>query len=89
MWRPQICAALSPLSTDRKHIPVALSLTFVHIIDMSTRLKKMVSLALDPDLLDRLDKWRIAQDVPPAKTAVHEAALREFLERREQPKGKR
>jgi predicted transcriptional regulator len=51
------------------------------------RLKKMVSLAFNPELLRRLDKWIAAQDVPPSKTAVHEAALREFLEKRE--KGKR
>jgi predicted transcriptional regulator len=48
-----------------------------------TRLKKMIGLALDPDLLARLEKWRLAQDVPPSKTAIHETALREFLERRE------
>lgn len=47
------------------------------------RLKKVTGLALDPKLLDRLEKWRTAQDVPPTKTAVHETALREFLERRE------
>jgi len=47
------------------------------------RHKRMVSLALDPVLLDRLDKWRQKQDLVPSKTAVLEAALREFLERRE------
>lgn len=52
------------------------------------RLKKLTTFALDPDLLDRLEKWRQAQDVPPSKTAVLEVAVREFLERREQ-KGKR
>lgn len=46
------------------------------------RLKKMISLALDPELLARLEKWVAAQDVPPSKTAVHEAALREFLDKR-------
>jgi predicted transcriptional regulator len=50
------------------------------------RLKKMTSLALDPELLRRLEKWIAAQDVPPSKTAVHEAALREFLEKRERRK---
>lgn len=60
------------------------------------RIKKMVSLAFDPALLARLDKWMALQDVPPSKTAVHEVALREFLDRRmpepakpEKPKGKR
>lgn len=46
-------------------------------------LRRPVSYALDPKLLDRLDKWRKAQDVPPTKTAIFETALREFLERRE------
>jgi hypothetical protein len=47
------------------------------------RTKKIIGLALDPKLLERLDKWRRSQDVPPTKTAVHETALREFLEKRE------
>lgn len=47
------------------------------------RAKKIIGLALDPKLLDRLEKWRQSQDVPPTKTAVHEAALSEFLEKRE------
>lgn len=46
------------------------------------RLKKVIGLAIDPDLLERIEKWRVSQDVPPSKTAVHETALREFLERR-------
>jgi predicted transcriptional regulator len=50
------------------------------------RLKKMTSLALDPELLARLDKWIASQDVRPSKTAVHEAALREFLDKRETKK---
>jgi len=47
------------------------------------RTKKIIGLALDPKLLERLDKWRRSQDVPPTKTAVHETTLREFLEKRE------
>jgi hypothetical protein len=50
-------------------------------MDMS-RNKKMVTLAIDPEILDRIELWRASQDVPPSKTAVHEAALREFLEKR-------
>lgn len=50
------------------------------------RLKKTVSLALDPDLIKRIEKWIATQDVRPSKTAVHEAALREFLEKREKRK---
>lgn len=48
-----------------------------------TRNKKVVGLALDSELLIRLDTWRLAQDVPPSKTACLEAAIREFLKRRE------
>jgi len=49
------------------------------------RLKKMVSYALAPDLLDRLDAWLASQSPPPSKTACVEAALREWLDRREAP----
>jgi hypothetical protein len=67
-------------------------LTFVekavlcHPMSTMARLKKMISLALEPELLARLEKWIAAQDVPPSKTAVHEAALREFLDKRERRK---
>ena len=47
------------------------------------RLKKMVSLAIDPDLLKRLEVWLAKQEFPPTKTAVIETALRDFLEQRE------
>lgn len=52
---------------------------------MSTmpRLKKPKSLALDPELLDRVKAWIERQDVSPSETAVFETALREFLEKRE------
>jgi metal-responsive CopG/Arc/MetJ family transcriptional regulator len=52
---------------------------------MSTmaRLKKLFTLYLDPKLLARLEAWLSRQDVPPSRTAVVEAALREFLEKRE------
>ena len=50
---------------------------------MNTRRKKPLNLAIDPALLVRLDAWIAKQDVPPAKTAVIEAALREFLDTRE------
>lgn len=51
-----------------------------------TRLKKMVSFALDPDLLKRLDAWRERQDPPPSKTAVVEAAIRAWLDARPERK---
>lgn len=49
-----------------------------------TRTKKMVSYALDTDLLDTLDA-HVADpkhDYPVKKTAVVEAALREYFEKR-------
>jgi hypothetical protein len=46
------------------------------------RNKKMVTFAVEPKLLDRIEAWRIGQDVPPSKTAAFEVALREFLEKR-------
>ncbi len=49
------------------------------------RIKKMVSFALAPDLLKRLDAWLASQELPPSKTSVVEMALREFLEKRETP----
>jgi predicted transcriptional regulator len=48
-----------------------------------TRQKKMVSYALDPELLARLDKWLRQQEFPPSKTAVIERSLSEFLDNRE------
>lgn len=47
------------------------------------RKKKMVSFALDPELLKQLDDWLRQQEFPPSKTAVVEVALREFLEKRD------
>lgn len=47
------------------------------------RRKKMVSYALDPKLLERLDVWLERQEFPPSKTTVIETALREFLEKRD------
>ncbi len=52
------------------------------------RLKKMVSLALDPDLLDRLERFLDRQDPKIAKTAVFETALRRFLDDADAPKAK-
>lgn len=46
------------------------------------RKKRMVSYALDPDLLKRLDDWLSRQDPAPSKTAVIESALRDWLETR-------
>jgi len=53
-------------------------------MDMVVRNKKMVSYALDPELLARLDAWLAKQEFPPSKTAVVEAALKAFLDSREE-----
>jgi hypothetical protein len=51
-------------------------------MDMARR-KKMKSYALEPDLLERLEAWRDSQEFPPTQTAVIEAALKEFLSKRD------
>jgi hypothetical protein len=57
-----------------------------HGMNPMARLKKMVSLALDPQLLARLEAWLKEQELPTTKTAVMELALREFLDARERKK---
>ena len=49
----------------------------------NNRNKKMVSYALAPDLLKRLDDWLDRQELPPSKTAVVEAALKAWLDSRD------
>lgn len=44
------------------------------------RRKKMVTLTLDPILVEQVDAWIRQQEFPPARNAVIEAALRQFLE---------
>jgi metal-responsive CopG/Arc/MetJ family transcriptional regulator len=41
--------------------------------------KKIISVALDRDLLKLIDKWTAAQAARPSRTAVIEAAVRKFL----------
>lgn len=53
------------------------------------RLKKPITLALAPELLERLDAWIVRQELPPTKTAVFEAALRMWLDAKESTAGKR
>lgn len=47
------------------------------------RLKKLLTFYVEPALLKRLEVWLAKQEFPPTKTAVVEAALREFLDARE------
>ena len=51
-------------------------------MDMA-RKKKMVTLTLEPDLVQRLEDWISRQDFPPAKNAVVEAALKAWLDEKE------
>ena len=47
------------------------------------RKKKMVTLTLDPKLVERLELWLSKQEFPPAKNAVIEAALWKWLDERD------
>ncbi|MEL7184662.1 MAG: hypothetical protein AAGK57_13555 [Pseudomonadota bacterium] len=42
----------------------------------------MVTLTFDPALVQRLEAWIKAQEFPPAKNAVIEAALKEWLDKK-------
>lgn len=44
------------------------------------RKKKMVTLTLDPELVERLKAWIKGQDFPPAQNAVVEKAIEKFLD---------
>ena len=47
------------------------------------RKKKMVTLTLDPELIEKLEQWIAKQELRPAKNAVFEAALKEWLGKRD------
>jgi DNA replication protein DnaD len=48
------------------------------------RNKKMVTLTLSPEIVERLEKWIDEQEFPPAKNSVVEAALKSFLDNRDE-----
>ncbi|MCH9751077.1 MAG: ribbon-helix-helix domain-containing protein [Alphaproteobacteria bacterium] len=50
------------------------------------RAKKMVTMTLDPKLVERLDEWIADQQFPPARNAVIEAAVTAFLDQQERKK---
>lgn len=50
--------------------------------------KPVLTARVDAKTIERLDRWIAKQDVPPTRTAVIEAAINEFLDRRER-KGKK
>ena len=56
---------------------------YQYSMDMA-RKKKMVTLTLDPELVARLEAWLERQEFPPAKNAVIEAALRKWLDERDE-----
>lgn len=56
----------------------------VPIDELQPTSKKMVTLTLDPKTVERLEAWIAKQDFPPAKNAVVEAALKAWLDEREE-----
>lgn len=56
---------------------------------MAKPTKKLISVEIDQELLDRLDKWLSRQEVRPKKKAVHETALRRFLDTEEITKNRK
>ena len=72
------------LSVSRKHIlpylKIAICTNMVNA--MNPRPKKVaVTFTIDPDVLQEFQTWLDRQSIRPSKTAVVEAALREFLKR--------
>lgn len=57
------------------------------IVRSMARTKTPLNIYIDAELMARLDKWLSAQTVPPSRTALVEAALRDFLDKKE-PKGR-
>lgn len=51
------------------------------------RLKKMITLTIDPALMVRLERWLAEQEFPPPKNAVISAALTDWLDARGASKG--
>lgn len=57
------------------------------MLDMG-RDRKPINLTLDPEVVRKLDAWIEAQTVRVGRSAVVEAAIKEFLESQDQPKKK-
>lgn len=47
------------------------------------RNKKMVTLTLSPEIVERLENWLKGHEFPPAKNLVVEAALKNYLDEKE------
>lgn len=80
---------LSPIFYASRSRPVKRNLDYSQLTCVWSRRgsmgkdKAMVGLELDRKLLERAETWRRSQEFIPTKTAMLEAALREFLDRRE------
>lgn len=57
-----------------------------YFMDTMTRNKTRISLDIAPELHARLEAWLGKQEFPTTKTAAIEAALREFLDKRDRRK---
>ena len=53
------------------------------------RLKKPVTIKIDPDLLDRLDRFRAGLTFPATRTSLIETSIEQMLDREERREGKR
>lgn len=49
-------------------------------MDTMARKKQMVTLTLDPELVERLKAWIAKQDFPPAQNAVIAKSVEKFLD---------
>jgi len=50
-------------------------------MDMA-RIRKPITVTLDPALVDRLDEWCRDQEIPPKRAQALDLAIREFLDKR-------
>ena len=50
-----------------------------HVMGTMARLKKLLSVYIDPDVKAQLEEWLAKQPFPTTKTAAVETALRDFL----------
>ena len=53
------------------------------------RLKKPVTIKIDPDLLDRLDRFQAGLTFPATRTSLIETSIEQMLDREEKREGKR
>ncbi|MBT56196.1 MAG: hypothetical protein CMF72_22695 [Mameliella sp.] len=68
----------------RTHVDLAQEQGYGYCMDMA-RTNKPVNTTIPPDLLASLDEWISTQPVPPTRSAVIVAALKDFLSRHGSP----